>query len=159
MAFTDSEKVHIVAKYIETGSITAMRSWIRTSMRRTPLERNSILRWHEQFLTAGNMPHRGGNGRPRMSDGEIENVRSLFENNPRLSIRQAESLLNMPRSTIQRVFRKCLFLYPYKMENFRGITNSDKIKSVFFAHHCQKQRESMSEYLSKIVFPMSAFSA
>ena len=103
MAFTDSEKAHIVAKYIETGSITTTRRWIRTSMRRTPPMRNSILRWHEQLLTAENTAHGRGKGRPRISDGEIENVRSLLQNNPCLSIRQAESLLNMPRSKIQRV--------------------------------------------------------
>ena len=74
MAFTDSEKAHIVAKYIETGSITKKRRWIRTSMRRTSPTRNSVLRCHEQFLTEGNMAHRGGNGRPRTSDVEIENV-------------------------------------------------------------------------------------
>ena len=103
MEFTDSEKAHIAVKYIETGSISTNRRWIRTSIRVPPPMRNSILRWHEQFLTAGNMAQRGGNGRPIMSDGEIENVQSLFENNPRLSMRQAEFLLNMPRSTIQRV--------------------------------------------------------
>ena len=128
-------------------------------MRRTPPTRNSILRWHEHFLTAGNMAHRGGNGRPRISDREIENERSLFENNPRLSMRKAESMLNMPRSTIQHVIRKRLFLYPYKMQNLHGVTNTDKRKRVIFARHCQNQHESMSEYLSKIRFPMSAFSA
>ena len=120
-------------------------------MRRTPPTRNGFLRWHEQFLTAGNMAHIGGNGRPRISDGEIKNVRSLFENNPRLSTRQAESLLNMSRSTIQRVSRKCLFLYPYKMQNLHGISNTDKRKRVIFARHCQNLHKGMPEYLSKIV--------
>ena len=109
MAFTDSEKAHVVAKYIETGSITTTGRWKRTSVKRMNPTRNSILRWLEQFLTAGNMARRGGNGRPRISNSEIENVRSLFENHPCLSIRQAESLLNMPRSKIQHVLRKCLF--------------------------------------------------
>ena len=44
-----------------------------------------------------------GNRRPRISDRNIEDVRSLFENNPRISIRQAVTLLNMLRSTIQQV--------------------------------------------------------
>ena len=112
MAFTDSGKAHIDAKSIETGSTTTTLRWIRTSLRRTPRTRKSILRWHEKFFTAGNIAHRGGNGRPRISDREIESMRTLFENNPILSKRQAESLLKMARSTIQRVLRKCLFLYP-----------------------------------------------
>ena len=153
MAFTDSEKEHIVAKYIETGSTTTARRWIRTSTRRTPPTGKSILRWHEQFLRAGNIAYRGGNGRPQTSDGEIENVRSLFQNNLRLSIRQAESLLNMSRYTRRRALRKCLFLYPYKMQNLHGVTNTDKRKRVIFARHCQNQHEGIPEYLSKIVFP------
>ena len=143
MPFTDSEKAHIVAKCIETGSITTTRRWIGTSMRITPRTWNIILLLHEKFLTAGNMAHTGGNGRPRISDGEIENVRSLFENNPRLSISQAESLLNMPLSTIQHVFRKCLFLYPYKMYNLHGISNTDMRKRVILARHCQNQHEGI----------------
>ena len=95
MAFTDCEKAHVVAKYFETGSITTKRRWIRASMRRISPTRNSILHSHEQFWTVGNMAHRGGNGRPLISDREIKNVRSLFENKSRLSISQAESLLNM----------------------------------------------------------------
>ena len=65
MAFTDSEKAHIVAKYIETGSITTTRRCLRAFIRRTPPTRNSILRWHEQFLTAGSMALRGISDIPR----------------------------------------------------------------------------------------------
>ena len=46
------------------------------------------------------MARRGGYRKPRIGDGEIENVRLLFENSPRLSMWHAESLLNMPRSAI-----------------------------------------------------------
>ena len=95
------------------------------------------------------MPHRGSNGRPAVTDGEIENLRSLFEDNPRLSIGQAESLLNMPRSIILRVLRKCLFLYPYKRKNLNGITNADKSRRVIFSRQCQNQHENMSEYFSE----------
>ena len=121
-------------------------------MRRTPPTRSSILRWHEQFSTVGNVAHRRGNGRPRISDEEIENVRLLFDNNPFLSTRQAESRLNMPKSTIQRVLRKFSLLYPYKVRNLHGITNTDKRKRIILARHCQNQHEGMFENLSKIVF-------
>ena len=41
------------------------------------------------------MEHIGGNGRTRVTDKNVEDVCLLFEKNPRLSIRQAESLLNI----------------------------------------------------------------
>ena len=128
-------------------------------MRRTPPTQNSTLHWREQFLNAGNMAHIGGSNRPRIKDREIENLRSLFEYNPRLSMRQDESLLNMPRSTIQSVLRKFSFLCPFKMQNLHGITNTDKRERVIFARHYQNQHDSMSEYLSKMVFTISALSA
>ena len=152
MSFTDAQKAHIVAKYIRTGSVTVTQRWARTAMNKTPPSRNTILRWHTRFLQDGNMAHQGGNGRPRVSDQNVEDVRLLFENNPRLSIRQAEALLNISRSTIQRILRNCLQLYPYKMQNLHGITNSDKMRRISWARHCQNQPEGMSEYLSKIVF-------
>ena len=142
-----------------TGSITTTRRWLRTLLRTTLPTRNSITRWREQFLTAENMAHRGGNGRPRKSDGEIEKVWSLFENNPRLNIRQTESLLNMPRSTLQRVLRKDWVLYPYKMKAIHGITRTDKRKRIVFVRHYQNQHEGMSENLLEIAFSERAFSA
>ena len=54
------------------------------------------------------------NGRTRISHENIENVRFLFENNTRLSIREAESCLSTSSSTTQRVLKKNLFVYTYK---------------------------------------------
>ena len=94
----------------------------------------------------------GGNGRPRVSDQNVTDVRLLFENNHRLSIRPAESLLNIPRSMIQRILPNCLQLYPYKMQDLHGITNSDKMRRISWARNCQNQSEGMSEYFTKIIF-------
>ena len=66
-------------------------------MHKTPPSRNTILRWHTQFLENRNIERIGGNGRSRVSDQNVEDVRLLFETNPRLSMRQAESLLNISR--------------------------------------------------------------
>ena len=88
MKITDTEKARIVAKYIQTESITNTRRWIQKSMRRRPPTRNSILNWHRQFLTTKNLSHSGGHDRPRIRDEEIGSVQSFFENNPRLSIKK-----------------------------------------------------------------------
>ena len=113
MAFKEAQKAFIVAKYTRTESDTVAQKWVHTTMRKTPPSRNIILRWHTRFLRDRNMEHIGGNGIPRFSDRNVEYVRLLFENNSRLSIRLAESLLNISRSTIQRILRNCLQLYLY----------------------------------------------
>ena len=140
----EAQKARIVTKCIKTESATVTERWFRTTMHKTPPSRYSILRWHTRFLQDGNMGHIGGNGRPRVSYQIVEYVRLLFKNSPFLSIRQAELFLNISRSTIQRILRNCLQLYPYKMQNLHGMTKSDEMRRTNWARHCQNQPEVLS---------------
>ena len=159
MAFTEAQKARIVHKYIRNESLTVTQRWLRTNMQKTPSSRNTILRRHTRLLQGGNMEHIVGNGRPRVSDPNVKDVRLLFGNNFRLSIIQAELLSNISRSTIQRISRNCLQLYPYKMQNLHGISNSAKMRRMNWALNCQDHPEGMYGYLPKMVFLMSAFFA
>ena len=145
-------KAHIVAKYTRTESMAVTQIWVQTTMHKIPPSRYTILRWHTRFFEDGNMEHIGGNERPRVSDQNVKCVRILFENNPRLSIRQADSHMNISRSKIQRVLRNCLQFCLYKMQNLHGITNSDKMRQKNWVLHCQNQQEGLFEYLSQIAF-------
>ncbi len=136
MTFTAQEKDRIVSKFIRYQSVTRTQRWVRTNMRREPPSRNSILRWHYYFMEHRNLAHRGGNGRPRTSAETVTQVRTLFENQPRLSIRQAASTLEVSTATVHRILKNCLFLYPYKLQNFHGLLDGDKIKRLQFAQHC-----------------------
>ena len=100
MAFTEARKACIVAKYIRNEFLTVKKRWVHKTVQKTPLSHNIILRWHARFLKDGSMEHKEGNGRPKVTHQNVDYVRLLFENNPRLSTRQAESLLNISRSTI-----------------------------------------------------------
>ena len=152
MRFTPQEKARIVAEYIRNESITRTQRWVRTQIRKQPPARNTIIQWHTRFLESANISHRGGNGRPRTSEQTVEQVRLMFQDQPQLSIREAASVLDISTATVHRILRKCLFMYPYRLQNFHGLQNSDKIKRLQFARHCQNQPEGYSEYLSKIVF-------
>ena len=46
MAISEREKALIVAKYIQTGSVTTTQRWGKTRMQKTPPSRNTIIRWH-----------------------------------------------------------------------------------------------------------------
>ena len=123
MSFTEAQKARIVAKYARNESVIETQRWIHANMRKTAPYRETILRMHARFLQYENTEFIGGHGRPRVSDQSVEDVRLLFGNNPRLSIRHGESLLNISRSTIQLISCNCLQLYPYKTQNLHGITN------------------------------------
>ena len=112
MAFREAQTSGIVAKYIRTESVTATQRYLHSTMHKTLLSRNTVLRCLTRILEAGIMEHMGGNGRPRVSDRKVEGMRFLFETNPHLSIRQAESLLNISRSTITRNFTQLFAVIP-----------------------------------------------
>ena len=76
----------------------------------------------------------------------------MFENWPRLSVRAAASTLQISHTTVHHILRRCLFLYPYKVQSFHGLSSSNKVKRVSFARHYQKHHSGYWEYLSKIVF-------
>ena len=152
MVFMEAQKARIVAKYISNEFVTVTHRWVYKNIYKTPPSRNTVLRWHTRFLEDGNMERIGSNGKPRVSDQNVKGVRFPLESNPRLSTRKAKSLLIISRSTVQRILRNFLQLYPYKMQNLLGITNNDKIRRINWARNCQNQPERMSEYLSKIVF-------
>ena len=92
------------------------------------------------------------NGRPRKSRQTVDRVRSMLQDQLQLNTREAASALDISTSTVHRILRKCLFMYPHRLQNFNGIQNSDKIKRLQFDRHGEKQLEEYSEYLSKISF-------
>ena len=103
-------------------------------------------------MVNGNLGHRGGNGRPGTSEVTIEQVRLVFENQSCLSVRAASSTFQVSHTTVHRILRRCVFLYPYKVQNFHGLRSSSKVKRLLFARHCQNHPRGYSKYLSKIVF-------
>ena len=95
----------------------------------------------------GNLGHRVDNGRPRTSEVTVEQVRVIFESQLRVSVGAAFS-----HTTVPRILRRCLFEYPYKVQNFHGLRSSEKVKRLQSVQHCQNHPTRYSEYLSKIVF-------
>ena len=136
MRFTPQEKTHIVAKHIRNQSVTRKKYWVRTQMKKELPAWNTIMQWHTRFMESVNISYRGGNGRPRTSEQTVEQVRSMFQDQHQLSIRKAASALDISIASIHRILWKCLFMYPYRLQNFHGILNNDHIKRIQFARHC-----------------------
>ena len=76
----------------------------------------------------------------------------MSQDQPQLSIREAASRLYISTGTVNRLLRKCLFTYPYRLQNFHGLQNSDKPKRLKFARYRQNPTRRYSEYLTKNVF-------
>lgn len=146
------EKAQILREYHRNQSIERTRRWVRRTMGKTPPYPSDIRRWNRLFTEHGSLAHRRGNGRPRISEARIEEVRLLFQEQPQTSLRSAADSLSMPVTSVHRVLHKCLFLYPYRLQNLHALLEADKEKRLEFAQHCQNHPTGYSEYLSKIVF-------
>ena len=98
-----------------------------------------------------------GYGRLRACEQTVKQVQSMFQDLSQLSIREAASALDISTATVHRTLRKCLFVYPYIIQNFHDLQNNDKIKRLQLSRHRQNQSEGYPEYLSKLVSPMNTF--
>ena len=80
---------------------------------------------------------------------EIENA---FDDNPRMSTRDAERELRIPRSAIRDVLRKKLKMFPYKISFLQELHRRDYVDRLNWARHCRREISRDSQYLSRIVF-------
>ena len=152
MRFSFQEKARILQEYHRSQSITITQRWVRRVLGKSPPQRNDIIRWQRNFLETGSLGHRGDNGRPQITNERIEQVRLMFQDSPSQGIREASVALDMPPTTVHRILRKCLSLFPYKIQNLHLMHASDRQARLTFAHYCQTHSEGYSEFLSRIVF-------
>ena len=150
--FSAQEKADVVQEFIRTGSITRTRRYAVRTMGKRPPSPKSIRRWHLRFLQTGSVHDLIRSGRPRTSTERINAVRQLYTTTPITSLRHAEIQLQIPRSTIQKILKQLLSLYPYKIQTLQELTASDRLKRLEFAQHVLTQSCGASEYLSRIVF-------
>ena len=71
---------------------------------------------------------------------------------PVLSIRRASTVLQMPLTTVHRILRNCLRLFPSRMQNLHLIQQIYKKHRLNFAEYCQNHPNGYSEFLSRILF-------
>ncbi|CAG0879485.1 unnamed protein product [Darwinula stevensoni] len=81
-------------------------------------DRNTIVATHRKFMETGSVKDKPRSGRPRCgrSEENIETVREALAQSQGKSIRRAAVELNISVTSIQRILRRDLKLYPYKIQ-------------------------------------------
>ena len=92
-----------------------------------------------------------------MSNQKVEEVRLLFQNNPRLSICRALTVLQMPRTTVHRIWRKDPHLFPYRTQNWHLMQQIDKQHRLQFHEYCQNHQYGYSEYSLELCLRKNAY--
>ena len=80
--------------------------------------RPTIYAIHVKFLQTGSVNDQPQSGRPRTGRTEenVETVEAAFVQSLWKSIRHAGLALNISRASIQRMLRKDIGMYPYKIQ-------------------------------------------
>ena len=79
---------------------------------------------------------------------EVREIENAFNENHRLSPRNAERELRIPIFTIWDVLRKKLKMFPYKILFLQELLLIDYFDRLNWARHCRREIRRASQYLS-----------
>lgn len=97
----------------------------RANLPSDPLIRRTVMKFHDNGQITSLCPKRSGRPTSASGDDSQELVREFFEENSQYSIRRAAKAMNMAKSSVQRVLRKKIKVYPYKIQMFQELTEFD----------------------------------
>ena len=89
--------------------------------------RHTIYAIHARFMETGSVGDQPRSGRPRSgrSEENVETVEAAFIQSQGKSIRRAALELNISRASIQRMLRKDIRMYPYKIQVVHNLEPQD----------------------------------
>ena len=131
------EKAKIVQFYLESKSIilTQRRFKVHFKTKSAP-SRNTILSLTEKFLRVGSVKNlqKSFSGRKKWirTAERVQSVRTLVNNDPRKSHRRLAQEAGCSSSTTQRILRKDLQMFPYKLSMRSKLTEADRIARSLF---------------------------
>jgi hypothetical protein len=118
MPYSAQERAEIVSIFIgKHYSIAATQiEWRRRHGRHaaTP-SRPTIYQLHRKFLATGSCKDRQRGGRPSVTHEQVAAVEEAFARDPHHSQRRLSQELNISRSTVRKIARKVLQLFPYRI--------------------------------------------
>ena len=103
-------------------------------------------------METGSALQRKGAGRPQISEEQIESVQVAYTRSHRKSIHRASTQLQIPRSTIHKVFHRNLRLYAYKVQLLETLKPEDKPRRIEFAVTMLDRLDSDPGFLKRVCF-------
>ena len=150
--YTDAERAQCVIWISEGYGATDVQRLFRNEYNRHPPARSTIRQWREDYQTRGSHAHRGGNGRPRISNEVRNQIQELFNNDPTISLRAVAAQTGVAHATVWNFLRKELKLFPYKLQMGTALTEDHKTRRIRFAQSCRRELRNDAGYLNRIVF-------
>lgn len=151
------EKTKLVQFYWSSRSIILTQRQFRAHFktRFTPCPK-TILRLQEKFLRDGSILncYKGKSGRPttQRTPENIAKVKSVVNGDPKKSIRKIAQEVGTSHSTVRRIMRKDLELFPYKVTVHHKLSENDKHQRVAFVKWLKDQTAANPGFLDGVWF-------
>ena len=134
--YSKVQRARIVEAYFKhNGSLIAVqRDFSREFKQKSP-SKHCIIATIAKFRETGGTADKKRSGRPRSARNEdaVEVVSISVAENPNTSTRKRSSQLEISRTTLQRIMKKDLRLYPYKIQVTQLLKSADRQKRMDFA--------------------------
>ena len=117
--------------------------------------RSTIRFWYKNFQETGNFKGKSKNKKgPKkvVTEETVHTLSNLYKDNPRTPVRVAAREVPISKSTVHRVIRRRLKLYPYKIQLTQALKPADYPKREEFARTLLARLGEDPTYLNRILF-------
>jgi hypothetical protein len=149
MVFTPEQKIFMIESYFRNGQQGENGTWVyqmAPAFQEFTEKFPNVAVLYEQFSEtlrytvrtfrdSGSVQRKPGSSRPKVRTEEnIQNVQHRMEDEPQLSLRRLSQQTELSVSTCQRIVRKDLGLYPYKVQVYQELLPPDYNQRVAYCN-------------------------
>ena len=147
-----NERVDIVLLMAKLDSVTLVRRELqRRNWESIPCN-NTMRSIFRKFKETGSVNDLPRSGRPSVDDDKKDEIADHFADNPRTSIRQVAMEVSCSYGVVQKVARKELKLYPFKIQITQQLHEEDLALRMHMCDVLLEKIESNVSFLKSLIF-------
>ena len=161
MAWLIEEKTFCVTLYLETKSLKTVQARHRRKFIFNNFPHKfQITRWVKKFKDTGTLMKSTKKGQKSTSGRKltarppesVDAVRNRVVRNPKKSLRKRSQELSLSRSSVHRILKNDLQLYPYRIQIKQTLTQNDMAKRVEMCQWFESKIEENPDFLQNVWF-------
>ena len=161
MAWSIEEKSFCVTLYLETKSLKTVQARHRRKFIFNNFPHKfQITRWVKKFKDTGTLMKSTKKGQKSTSGRKltarppesVDAVRNRVVRNPKKSLRKRSQELSLSRSSVHRILKNDLQLYPYRIQIKQTPTQNDMAKRVQISQWFESKTEENPNFLQNVWF-------
>lgn len=108
--YTIEQKYFCVEKLMKKIPSRKVGPLFQEKFQQDPPESSTMVKWKKKLKSTGSLNDRPKSGRKTTSIEKIEEIKSIFDNDNKMSVRKAASIVTLSKTTVHRIIRKELKL-------------------------------------------------